>query len=385
MRIGIITFWQARDNYGQILQCLALQRKLIMMGHDPFLVRYKHSEHKNPWQDIILHFFISLIRLRWHNLFLRQNHLPSISSDGAKRQFDPFKSKYIEQSDLIYESLSDLRKNPPLADCYIVGSDQVWSKSLLWLENYVFFLDFGDASILRISYAASFSMNQYPKILKKRLKKLLSNFDAVSVREEKGVDICNSIGINAKLVVDPTMLFTNNFYCNFFHLKNNRSHHLFIYSLNITSADEIRWKDIREFSEKRKYDIIVTPSSGYIPTSELFGGDVKYYYSTIPEWLENIANSELVITTSFHGIVFCLLFHTRFIYVPLSGQFSTGNNRVLGLLNQIGIKGRVLLDNKSFESIDSDVINWDIVDRNLELLRNDSYSFLKDSLAISKV
>jgi len=231
-----------------------------------------------------------------------------------------------------------------------------------------------------MSYAASFGMESYPPKINNRLKRCLETFDAISVREKKGVDICQAVGVKAELVVDPTMLFDEAFYKDYFHIRNLKQHNLFIYSLNISSADEIRWKEVKKYAESSDLNIVVTPSSGYSPADELFGDETDYRYSTIPEWIGCIAGSELVITTSFHGVVFCLLFHTRFIYVPLKGRFSKGNNRVLDLLKEIGVKGRVLEDDLSVEQIDSKQIDWNKVDWELERMRQKSIIFIDKSL-----
>lgn len=384
MRIGIVTFWQTRDNYGQMLQCFALQQALKMLGHDPFLIRYLHSEHRIPWQDQLKHVLRMFLLIKWNRLFLKQKHLPPMTEKDRQRDFDSFKEAYLEKSDLIYSSLSDLKKNSPKADCYIVGSDQVWSKRLSCKENQVFFLDFGGKSTMRISYAASFSMEKYPVRYKKALKKQLSRFDGISVREKTGVHICEDIGHKAQIVADPTLLLNGKDYKSAFDIRTVRRNQVFIYSLNISSAEEIRWSEIRSYANETGLDVKVTPSSGYIPSSELFGGEVCYDYCKIQDWLEHIATSELVITTSFHGVVFCLLFHTPFIYVPLSGKFSRGNNRVLDLLDYLEIQGHVLKEGKSIKILANEPFQWSDIDEKINFFREESITFLTRFLCHGK-
>lgn len=384
MKIGIVTFWQTRDNYGQMLQCFALQQSLKMLGHTPYLIRYLHSEHKNPWQDQLAHFLHMFFLLRWNHLFLRRKRLPDLSDKEKLRDFESFKETFLEKSEYIYSSLSELKNNPPKADCYIVGSDQVWSKSLSVIENQVFFLNFGSKKIRRISYAASFSMIRYPKKNLQVLKKMLNNFEAVSVREMTGVEICKKIDVSSKLVADPSILITGDDYRQVFKLNNDKKQQIFIYSVNISTPEEIRWDNVKEMAKNKRLNITVTPSSGYIPGNEIFGKYVTYEYCKIPEWLDNIANSEFVITTSFHGIVFCLLFHTPFIYVPLKGKYSRGNNRVIDLLAYLGIDGHILNDGINFETLASTSFDWKEIDYKINKFRDISMLFLTGALEYEK-
>ena len=221
-----------------------------------------------------------------------------------------------------------MQKNPPIADCYIVGSDQVWAQLLSKSENSVFFLDFGDEETKRIAYAASFSMSEYPENLRSKLAENLSRLNAVSVRETQGIDICNSVGTKATKVVDPTLLLGTKAFENITAKRMNSNQYAFVYQLNIASPDEIRWTDARAYCSEKHWDMIATASSGYFEGQEILKG-AKYVYPSIPEWLSLIRYSEIVITASFHGIVFSILFHKNFVYIPLNGVHSGGNARTV--------------------------------------------------------
>lgn len=375
MKIGIVTFWQTKDNYGQILQSFALQRELIAMGHEPFLIRYTHS-------DVIYSDFKTKLKQRIKKCLFLSNKSVKRTDDTRNtpnRHFDSFKQKYLNNSINVYHSIKQLRQAPPQADIYIVGSDQVWCKTLGFEENKTFFLDFGDSQTKRISYAASFGMTEYPSQYRKKLYKLLKKFSAISVREKSGVDICAQIGISSTLVIDPTLLLQGDFYSDYFSLVNTKNQNIFIYSLNIRDKNEIRWSEIQQFASLNSLNISITCSSGYFSGGEIFGVE-NYLYSTIPEWLASIKQADIVVTTSFHGVVFCLLFHTNFVYVPLQGEFSRANNRVLDLLNELGVSEKVLDNNKSFDIVANHTIDWKMVDKDLEQLRKKSRIFLKESL-----
>lgn len=128
----------------------------------------------------------------------------------------------MNQSDKVYFTLNELRKEPPGADCYIVGSDQVWSRSLTGGDGRVFYLDFGSKNIKRLSYAASFGNAQFDEKRLGLLKKRISNYCAVSVREKTGKEICKKAGVDAVHVLDPTMLLNVEDYVKIFGLKNEK-------------------------------------------------------------------------------------------------------------------------------------------------------------------
>ena len=146
--------------------------------------------------------------------------------------------------------------------------------------------------------------------------------------------------------------------------------------MNISNADELYYDSVKQMCDKRNYNIIVTPASGCVPGLELFSG-VVYDYATIPEWLSNIDNASLVVTTSFHGVVFCILFHTQFVYIPLKGSLSKMNNRVLNLLNELGLNDMVATSGSKINEIADKKINWANVDDRLNEMKISSEAFLK--------
>lgn len=382
MKIGIVTFWQSNDNYGQLLQCWALQEYLRKLGHEPYLIRYNFSGRKvsiSFWKKIIKLLLIFPALKSIYNRYKLRKLQKEKQEKDEKRDFKAFRECYISKSKLIYNSLEELQETPPQADCYITGSDQVWAQLLSNPENTVFFLDFGTIQTLRISYAASFAMDNYPSELNEKLKIQLQKFKLITVRERTGVEICKRIGFDAFQVLDPTLLLDK---CRYLELLNERpkvkpdNKFVYIYSLNISSPDEIRWKELRNYIDRNNLDVKITPASGYIVGKELFGNDVAYEYATIPQWISNINQSELLITPSFHGIVFAIILNKKFIYVPLKGEYSKGNCRVLDLLDKLELSNFILDDKKSIESYINQKIDWKIVSFKLEQLKNNSHLLL---------
>lgn len=386
MKIGIITLWQSSDNYGQQLQCWALQQELIKLGHEPYLIRYdiEHKFGKNKPSIMkkilklllvypIVPFLMRKIKERKEQKLGAYNALRNV-----ERNFANFRKDNVIMSNLVYTSLQNLKEIPPRADAYIVGSDQVWAFLLDNLENRAMFLDFGEKTTRRIAYAPSFSMPSYPDRLKSLLKNNLERFDFLSVREQTGVKICNELGFQSQTVLDPTLLLEKDSY-ETISSSESLGDYIYLYYLNIKDAEEVQWCRLKQFAKKTKLKIIATPASGYIQGRELFD-NVEYRYATIPQWINLINGARLVVTTSFHGVVFCILHHTPFVYFPLKGKFSRGNNRVLDLLKELGLEDRCISGSVDYHRLDKLIIKWNDVDILLKCNRIKSIEYLKQAL-----
>lgn len=377
MKIGVVTYWYGNSNYGQLLQCWALQSVLRALGHEPYIIKYRPK--KGVFSSLKRKFpllFSILYTIKGDST----QHDWMISNYYDKRRlFQEFREKRLVMGDFNYSSIDELQKNPPVADYYITGSDQVWSQLLSVNNNKAFFLDFGSKDIVRISYAPSFSMTNYPKHLEKQLAEQLSHFKAISVREEAGVDICRKVGYEATLVCDPTLLLKASNYEPLIRISNNKKY-VFIYSLNINNSEDIFFSELKFVCEKKEYSIYVTPASGYKPGLKLFGKDVIYKYATVEEWLGYIHEAEFVVTSSFHGVVFCLLFHKPFAFRPVSGVGEKGNNRITDLLERLNLEYLILTKACQYEEIMNCSFDWDLIDERIDEFRRKSICFLKKNI-----
>lgn len=391
MKIGIITFWESMDNYGQVLQAYALQQILIQMGHQPYQIKFSmHGAQQIPnkisflrkiWKVLSIY---PVIRKYKHYKENKENLKFSveIETKNKQREFSDFRKIYIQAFPQEYRTIDEIRRNPPIADCYITGSDQVWRMLLDCENNKVYFLDFGKDSVKRISYAASFSRYNYPSQYKNILKEQLSHFDAISVRENEGLEICSDAGFNAVKVLDPTLLLEKDRYLSLAkdveHLLNR---YIFIYSINIQSKDEICWDDIVRYAKQNQLNLITTPSSGNISGREILEQTI-YEYATIPQWLSYVNHASVVVTTSFHGVVFCLIMQTNFIYFPLEGKRAQGNGRVCTLLQSLHLENKIYGKDKRIEDIIQDKIDWKSVEDLLREQKVKSIDFLNNALSL---
>lgn len=364
LKIGILTFWWSNDNYGQLLQCYAIQKYLRDAGHNAFLIRY------NPQNDYIkTPVLIRIIKalnpvLLFRFLKFKLNQEKSAREQKLyDRHFVDFRNKYIVQSEKIYDSYSELKENPPEADVYIVGSDQVWNfsfyKNVKKCRNLIhaYFLDFGKPETKRISYAASWSCSDLHPDIIEEIRSLIAKFDYVSVREKGGIELCRKCGYeNAELVPDPTLLLSAEDYRKIYsENKINVPHkpYLLLYMLN--NACDFDIDNVYSFAAKKNLDVVYVSGNSKIDS-------YAKTFATIPEWLYLVDNAEYVVTNSFHCCVFSLIFKKKFGVIPLKGKVSSMNERIENLFRLFGIEDRWIKNGfkvleKNYESNEYSNIN----------------------------
>lgn len=381
MRIGIVTYWSSSDNYGQQLQCFALQKYLIGLGHNAYLIKYMPTSHIPLWRRIARFVKYRLLvsseqkeKDKKLKLICERNKLLN-----CRRGFKEFRDKYIKSTEIVYRNIKELRNNPPAADIYICGSDQVWNNSLKDPDTAGWFLDFGKPTVKRVSYAASIGRDIDSSEIN-RFTKYLKNFNAISVREQKAYTLCHQLGFDKSLIaIDPTLLLNSSAYDSI-EIDSNGTDvagkpYVFIYTLNIRTAEEIYWDDFQKIIAKDGLQIRSVSSSGYLPARELLPG-VQNEQATIPKWLSLIKHSEYVITTSFHGVVFCLLYHKPFYAVLLQNEYSKGNDRIVSLLANVGLENRAIASTKDIEKAHIADICWEEIDEKIHQFRKKSIDFL---------
>ena len=345
MKIGIITYWDTEDNYGQVLQCYALISYLKEKGHEPFLIRTKLGDegstsflHKMETVLTLLSKPSSVIKL-----FRRKEPLFIDTNIRTDRKFSEFKKKNIPYTERIY-TFFDLCHSQFEVDAIICGSDQVWSGI-----SPLMFLQF-PGNFMRIAYAASFGGFKPVNLTDKwKLKKWLNTFSLVTLREQEGLEICKRMCKNAFIVPDPTLIVNRGIYDNINHnaIIENKSPYILLYLLG--NKMEVNITPIYNMAKENGLDVIYVASQGRTD-------DYEKTYPTIEEWLSLVHNASYIITNSFHGTVFSLIYNVPFLSLLLSGSASRMNSRITELLDRYGLSERVfhgdyksLFDNISFD------------------------------------
>jgi hypothetical protein len=368
MRIGVMTFWWSEDNYGQLLQCYALQKYLRNAGHDAYIIRYNSCNDyiKSPlWRNIIKAF--NPVKLYKYLLSKKQKKNELLEKRNSPRGFENFRNKYIIQSEKIYYTYKELAENPPEADIYIVGSDQVWNTFGAPIDIVInpikaYLLDFGDPSIKHIAYAASFGNEMIDDDSIRLFTPLLKKFNYISVREKSGINICKKCGIdNAEWVPDPTMLLDADLYRSIYKnelIKKTDKPYCFLYYLG--NKCDFSIQSIYDWAKSKNIEVIYVKGNS---NNDKF----KKIYMTIPEWIYLLEHSEYVITNSFHCSVFSLLFQKKFCVIPREGKEKGMNSRFNSLFELLQIDERFI--DSDFSVLDKD-INWQSVSSCFQRIRN---------------
>lgn len=353
MKIGILTFWESEDNYGQLLQCYASQKFFKKNGHETFLIRASNESNNNQSiKQKLKNKLRTAYRLRKYPIYLLKRVIKSViytvlhgklRESIPNRKFEDFRMKYLNCTPVY--SIDMLRSNPPQADAYVVGSDQVWNST-----DGLYFLNWAPRSVKKISLAASFGARIPSPEFTNLISPWLQQFDLVTVRELSGKDICELSGIdNAIVVPDPTLMLRAEDYTEIMATDVANGDYLFIYFLG--TRTNVNWTEIYKFARKNKLKIVYVGSQGQ---------EDKYpkIEPTIEEWLALIDNAKYVITNSFHGTVFSILFSKKFMVMPVCGPSIRMNDRLETLLKPLDLSYRIYAGDLSLieRNIDYNVI-----------------------------
>lgn len=367
MKIGLLTL-PFNNNYGGYLQAYALMTILKQMGHEVELIYRRHN--KRPLKYRLLYPFKTVVKC-----ILKIPHGPLFSSREydhrqAGKMMMPFVDKNISPKTKPYFTTVCMEKScKGKYDVVIVGSDQVWRP--MYVPNINdFFLEFiKDKNVRKIAYAASFgtATPEYTDLQKKVCGKLISEFQAISVREKSALKVIENFGwqVNSmpQLVLDPTFLLPSKEYLK--HIKLKRCDQIFCYVLDRT--------------ERTRELILYVEKLLKLPCYEILKdvNEKTFLKPSIEIWLSNIYNARFILTDSFHGMVFSIIFNKPFaVYV----NKDRGADRFVSLLSLIGLEDRMINDLSDVDKIINNSIKWDSVNEKLENLRNNSIQFLNDSL-----
>lgn len=350
MRIGIIT-QPLIHNYGGILQNYALQRILCQLGHKPKTMDYVLSKHR---KDRIKHTIKNLVHFERPNLWPLQRRQKFVKGFIHKHISTTFRVRKYEGV------LIKLYRFQTI----IAGSDQIWRPMYnIGTLNDMYFNFVGDLPVRKIVYGASFGTDEweYSPELTSVCRTLAQKIDAVSVREKSGVEFCRQyFGIDAQWVLDPTLLLDKKDYeilCE----RVPRASQPYV-AAYVLDGDDHLLSQIDGIGKSFNMPI------------RLFSAD-KDMTLTVEEWLAMFRDANYVITDSFHGTVFSIIFNKSFISI---GNKSRGMVRFESLLGQFGMDDRLSSD-ISVEVL-LQPISWDEINRQKKLLQDRSVRFLEDAL-----
>ncbi|MFS3859588.1 polysaccharide pyruvyl transferase family protein [Proteus mirabilis] len=372
MKIGILT-QPLVTNYGGLLQAYALQKYLIKNDFEVLTVDIRPKKPKLWGIKSIIVNIIKKYLLRRKNIAI----LPI--SKKEKKTIRKYTSKFINENIKTTEKIKSIKEinklNKYNFDAYIVGSDQVWRPA--YSPNITtYFLDFlkNDTKTIRIAYAASFGLDNCNEFTQKQLKicsELAKKFHLISVREDSGVELCKKyFNLNAQHVLDPTMLLNKEDYIELIK-KDNISRNTGNMMTYILDSSPDKEKIINIVAKKYK----LTPYS-VMPDKN------NKVYPPVTQWLRGFWDAEYVVTDSFHGVVFSIIFNKQFIAI---GNINRGLARFSSILKKFSLENRIIFSSKDLnDEFFNHKIDYCLINEILEKEKNIASLTLKKALNTNK-
>jgi hypothetical protein len=373
-RVAILT--QPLDNnYGGILQAYALVHVLRALGCDPIVIDRRSQQKislKRKLVNCIKYKFLCKY-MKWLSPVLRFKPDHKTVSQNTEN----FIKKYIPRSKCIYSTEMLRRICTGKFDAYIVGSDQVWRPCYSpCLTN--FFLDFlsDDPKTRRVSYAASFGAAEWELTKEETIqcRALAQRFHAVSVREDSAVHFCEHyLNVHAEHVLDPTLLLTRNDYLKLLPEEEIKSKSLFVYILDDDFLKKKVVSRVGQILSLSPFRVEAKP----FETNDFFAVD-EYIVPPVENWIAAFRDAEYIVTDSFHGCVFSIIFKKDFLVI---GNLTRGMARFSSLLKMFSLENRLVTDwnDLTEEKIKSN-IDWKKVEETLEQKKASSLDFLMKNL-----
>lgn len=366
MKIGILTQPLA-SNYGGILQNYALQTVLIRLGHNPYTIYYGQNRVID-WLNIWIRYIVKLI-IRHPNRKIKPLGYTKYINKCNCPHITDFVKHHINTTYHIGQHINNSKLASYKFDAYIVGSDQTWRPQYnLGHQLYNMFLDFiqKEHYIKRIAYAASFGVDkwEYNNIQTQQCSELIKLFDAVSVREESGIKLCKKY-FNAAAIhlLDPTLLLSADDYRLLINNSDtpNPDGDVLVYILDLTDEKKSL---VNNFCTKNNYNPF------YVGVKNLDGT-----HPSIESWLNGFNTAKYVITDSFHGSVFSIIFNKPFVSI---GNDSRGMSRFNSLLSIFNLEDRLVSASTIVDTIP--IPDWEKVNAIKEQWQTKSIKFLVDNL-----
>jgi hypothetical protein len=359
MKVGVVTFHFA-VNYGAVLQACATCKMLEDLGHEPVIIDYRPQgslyDHYHQWD--------------FRRLGLNAQNILKLRLNPKFRDFTDKLLPIGRDVICTPEQLAHYSQN---FDAILYGSDQVWNPSIFGGKlDRAYWAEGVSASVRRIALSASFggdlnSIRQHAN----EINQLAQNFDAISVREKDALQIFDSV-LASQIIQLADPVFGMKSWDDLLEPIKNLSDFAFEFAIQPRASFR---KTSLEISGSLGLESICADARLNLKQSE-----PKSKVMTVGQWLWSLKHAEIVMTNSFHATVFCILFNTPFVFIPLegkAGQPNPRNNRILDLLEWTGLDSRIydpvkwdgdILGLSQMCAQDFDVANRAVVEKRKELL-----------------
>lgn len=364
MKVGVITFHSAY-NFGASLQTWALQKVLKNYGLESYVIHYHPTiidDLYDPIKQTGLKRPFKIMKLRLNN-------------KAAFKRYYNYRGFIRKNFNLFgdFKTYDELANGNLKLDAYITGSDQVWNSQHIDGFDPAYYLDFAEKDAIKISYAASIGRNYILPRYREQMIKSLAEYNAISVREESAMPVIQELTkTSVEVVLDPTLLLKKEDYEEIKVKQNIKEKYIFVYMMEDN-------RDVVTFANR------ISRATGYPiiqrRPNKRFKNEIATCYTQTPgDFLGLIEGAELVITNSFHGTVFSIVYERPF----LSMLHSDTGSRTIDLLESLNLSSHIVYDITEFNDMDqAKLVSPNKVRNTIAELRVHSLNFLEDALALT--
>lgn len=362
-------------NFGSVLQVYALCDAVKKLGYEAEVVWQSGnmSQNYDLRPNKVFKTALKLLchpTLLWSTVKTIMEVKGNVIEEGKIKKFDDFVAKNFNQTFYDHSEIERVAASDKY-DKFICGSDQIWCTTTLYPDPMMY-LRFAPQE-KRIAYAPSLGRNYIPNYNKRILKKYIKDVPCVSVREDEGHRLIKELtGRDVAVVADPTLLMRNN---EWDRLKENillPEKYVLCYFLDEPAVDTKR--AICKYAHEKNLDIVFLGRLGKIK----FPSDRIYQPTAGPgEFLTSISKAEMVITDSYHGMLFAINYHRNFWSVERAYSQFDQSSRQLTVLSRLGMKERYVKSNFNFTDTE---IDYKKVQAKIDDFVTYSMNYLKTSL-----
>lgn len=370
------------DNFGSMLQILATQRLISECGWTYQIIKYDKRTIMFYIQNVTRifnpYFMIGKITNLRKRLKLKQHADLFQKNELRRRRISEYRTKYIGPYSETYRGYKTLQQASRKYDAIIVGSDQLWTPA--GIKSKFYNLLFVSDDTKKVSFATSFGVSRIPASQRALTRRYLERIDFLSVREQQGAEIVRELtGREALVALDPTLLLSAEEWQEVFPRESVVTEpYILAYFLGSNPGHRDAVNTLRE---KTGLSVVTIPfMDEYVEGDRTFGDQQLFDVGPV-EFLNLVRGAEYVCTDSFHGSVFSILHHKRFLTFDRKSRDDKNNrnSRIESLFSMLGLENRRYSDGNILKVLEE--IDYQAVDDRLSVERLRSKSFLEEALS----
>ena len=363
MKISLVTLHRV-FNYGSVLQTYATQEIFKRLGHDVEVVDYITEQRTNK------RLFLGSPKAPKSLKRMAYIFLKSFSVIIKKKTFGGFLKKNCNLTSKKYITADQLINDPPKADIYVTGSDQVWNSKYNEGVDRGFFLEYCPEDKKAIAFVSSFGKDKLDDSEKEITRKYLKKYSAISVREDSATEIISDLGFDSTWLIDPTLQIDKSDWLKIASKRLIKEKYLIL--MLLYNEDNDATKYARAIADAKGLKLVKLSWESHKPRSV----DKLMSHRSPQDFLSLFYHADFVVTNSFHGLAFSINFNKQFVIVPRN-EF---NSRIESLLRLAKLENRLVDSTEKALRQSSELIDYTYTNSMLDEERKRADDFIKNAI-----